>query len=385
MSEQSPLDLYNVIVEIGEADWIDEIRIFGSRRYLSNSSYGSDIDLLIVPNRQVPIDKLREIVKEPYIDAFMLDGALAVSAMNDTRINVEDAARAIGLNAKPLWSRAKGWLTGEEYRTLDIVPDKNPTTTRPNKGAIILFCALSSEFSAVRKRLGKGARKTHPRIPPYYRAYVKTASGKERLVIAVQTGVASVNAGISATRILDYFDEPKLAVLVGITAGLKVEKPTAKSPRLGDILVPTATVDVESGKRTPKGKEKAGQIIPVSANNQMAVSSWAKFNRWSKKWKRSIKGKKIAPKMFAGCTLACSASVVGYNEYAQSLKDHDRKIAGIEMEAVGVATACQGRCDFLVVKAISDWADEKKGDGKHAYCTKVSADLVISMIEDETI
>ena len=169
MSEQSPLDLYNVIVEIGEADWIDEIRIFGSRRYVSNSSYGSDIDLLIVPNRQVPIDTLREIVKEPYIDAFMLDGALAISAMNDTRINVEDAARVIGLNAKPLWSRAKGWLTGEEYRTLDIVPDKNPTTTRPNKGAIILFCALSSEFSAVRKRLGKGVRKTHPRIPCGYR------------------------------------------------------------------------------------------------------------------------------------------------------------------------------------------------------------------------
>jgi nucleoside phosphorylase len=55
------------------------------------------------------------------------------------------------------------------------------------------------------------------------------------------------------------------------------------------------------------------------------------------------------------------------------------------MEAVGVATACQGRCDFLVVKSISDWADDKKGDSQHSYCTKVSADLVVSMIEDETI
>lgn len=69
--------------------------------------------------------------------------------------------------------------------------------------------------------------------------------------------------------------------------------------RLGDILVPTATVDIETGKLTPKGKEKADQKIPVSANNQKAVSSWAKFNRWSREWKRSIKGKKIAPKMFA--------------------------------------------------------------------------------------
>jgi nucleoside phosphorylase len=77
--------------------------------------------------------------------------------------------------------------------------------------------------------------------------------------------------------------------------------------------------------------------------------------------------------------------VIAYDEYAQSLKQHDRKIAGIEMEAVGVAMACHGRCDFLVVKSISDWADEKKGDSQHSYRTKASADLVVSMIEDETI
>jgi nucleoside phosphorylase len=55
------------------------------------------------------------------------------------------------------------------------------------------------------------------------------------------------------------------------------------------------------------------------------------------------------------------------------------------MEAVGVALACYGRCDFLVVKSISDWADKAKGDDLHSYCTQISADLVISMIEDETI
>jgi hypothetical protein len=137
--------------------------------------------------RKVQIDK-RAIIREPCIDAFMLDGAPAISAMNDTRINVAEAEGVMGLDAVALWSRAEGWLTGEDYRTLDIIPDKVPTMTRPNQGAIILFCALASEFSAVRKRLRTGTQKTHPRIPPYYRAYVKTVSGKERLVVAVQTG-----------------------------------------------------------------------------------------------------------------------------------------------------------------------------------------------------
>ena len=65
-----------------------------------------------------------------------------------------------------------------------------------------------------------------------------------------------MNAGISATRILDYFDNPHLAVLVGITAGIKDKKRNKNPRQLGDILVPTATVDVEAGRVTPKGKEK---------------------------------------------------------------------------------------------------------------------------------
>src|SRR5258708_6333440 len=331
MSDQRLLDLYNVILSLGEAEWVEEIRIFGSRRYLQNASYGSDIDLLIVPNRQVPIDKLRAIIREPYVDAFLLDGALAISAMNDTRLNVVEAEEVKGLNAKTLWSRANGWLAGEEYRTLDTIPDRNPTMTRPNVGAIILFCALASEFSAVSKRLGAGTQKTHPRIPPYYRSYVKTSSGRERLVVAVQTGVAGVNAGISATRILDYFDDPHLAVLVGITAGLKDKKRNKNSRQLGDLLVPTATVDVEAGKVTPKAKEKAEQKIPVPSNHHKPTSPFVHFDAWSQKWKRPIKGQKIPPRMFADCTLACTASVIAHDKYAQSMKGHDRKIAGIEM------------------------------------------------------
>jgi nucleoside phosphorylase len=388
MSDQRPLNLHSLILELGKTEWIDEIKIFGSRRYLSNASYGSDIDLLIVPNRQVKIDDLRATIREPYIDAFLLDGAVAISAMNDTRISMEGAEGTKGLDSVTLWSRESGWLSGDDYRVLDIIPDKIPTMTRPNLGAIIIFTALAAEFSAVRERLGTGTQKTHPRIPPYYRAYVKTVSGKERLVVAVQTGVAGVNAGISATRILDYFDDPEFAVLVGITAGLKEKSDTpnkSQKPALGDILVPTATVDVESGKLTPKGKEHAGQTIPVSQYLQRAVASWTGFGAWATRWKRLVEGADEPPKMFADCTLACTASVIAYDDYAQSLKQHDRKIAGIEMEAVGVATACQGRCDLLIVKAISDWADDQKDNSQHAYCTQVSADLVISMIEDETI
>jgi nucleoside phosphorylase len=403
MSDKRPFDLYKAILALSAAaEWIDEIQIFGSRRYLSNSSYGSDIDLLVVPNRQVQIDKLRDINHEDYIDAFLLDGEVAISSANETRINLDKDNSVNQLNAVRLWSRARGWETGQDYRFLDIIPDKNPAKTVVAVRPIILFCALASEFEAVRKRLGDGVTKTHAYIPPYYRAHVRTNSGRERLVIAVQTGVAGVSAGISATRILDYFDHPEFAVLVGITAGLSDDRPRHRigswfrwfhkasssgnhALNLGDILVPTATVDVEAGKVTPKGKEPAGLTSQVAHNLHRAIASWTGFNAWSQKWPRNLKGVTVYPRMFSDCTLACTASVIAYGEYAQSLKRHNRKIKGIEMEAVGIATACQGRCDFLVVKSISDWADEEKGDDLHSYCTQISSDLVISMIEDETL
>ncbi len=348
MSEQQPLDLYSIVHRLSEADWIAEIKSFGSRRYLSNASYGSDIDLLVVPGRHIQTDKLRALIQEQYIDAFLLDGTIAISTANETRINLADEDSIKHLDAVTLWSRASGWLTGENYRFLDIIPDKVPAMTLGTAGAkpIILFCALASESNAVIARLATGTHKTHARIPPYYRSYVKGKTRGERLVVAVQTGVAGVSAGISATRILDYFDMPQLAVLVGITAGLRDKNPEPKL-RLGDVLVPTATVDVEAGKVTPKGKEPAGLKIPVSQNYQRAVVSWPAYQAWASDWTKDIESKPTAPALIGDYTLACTASVIAYDEYAQSLRGLDRKIAGIEMEAVGITTACLNRCDFL--------------------------------------
>lgn len=76
-------------------------------------------------------------------------------------------------------------MTGEDYRFLDIIPDKAPAMTMGTAGAkpIVLFCALASEFNTVIARLGTGTHKTHARIPPYYRSYMK---GKTKCACAGQ-------------------------------------------------------------------------------------------------------------------------------------------------------------------------------------------------------
>jgi nucleoside phosphorylase len=414
MPEERPFDLYEFVHRIVEAGWIEGIHIFGSRRYLSNASYGSDIDLLVIPNKQVPTDALRKAVDHRYVDAFLLDSGVAISAGNETRIQVGSRGIENSFDSVQIWTRAEGWKTGNDYRILNILPDRTPAMTigtgaRPT----ILFCALESEFAAVVNRLPPGKQTSHPSLPTHYATHLKCASGRKRLVVAVQTGVASVKAGIAATRIFDYFDQPKITILVGITAGLK-----GRGTALGDVLVPTGAVDVESGKVTPKGKEPSGPSIETSPNHRSAialwpglkdwaqrwearrprkatvlkllvdcaVTSWPGLKDWAQRWEARRPERATVSKLLADCTIACTASVIAYDGYAQKYRSHNRKIAGIEMEAIGVGFASLNVCcPFIIVKSISDWADEKKDDMWHQYCMDSVADLVISMLEDETL
>src|SRR4051812_1524192 len=89
MNAEHPFDLYTWVERLCQAEWVHEVHIFGSRRYSSNSSFGSDIDLLIVPNREVSLHEVRSVIDERYIDAFVLKGnSTAVSTANETTIPV---------------------------------------------------------------------------------------------------------------------------------------------------------------------------------------------------------------------------------------------------------------------------------------------------------
>ena len=106
---------------------------------------------------------------------------------------------------------------------------------------------------------------------------------------------------------------------------------------------------------------------------------------WQAAWKTDLTGRSTEPTVHTDCKLACTASVIAFQDQAASYRLIDRKICGIEMEALGVAQASSGRVPLLVIKGISDWANEEKDDGWHRYCMDASADLAIRLISDEVI
>jgi predicted nucleotidyltransferase len=59
MIREKAFDLFSFVEELTKQQpWIERIQIFGSRRYVSNVSYGSDIDLLIHTNEETSTEKL---------------------------------------------------------------------------------------------------------------------------------------------------------------------------------------------------------------------------------------------------------------------------------------------------------------------------------------
>ena len=68
------------------------------------------------------------------------------------------------------------------------------------------------------------------------------------------------------------------------------------------------------------------------------------------------------PNYFIG-HIASSNTVVASTSYKIELRGIDRKFLAVEMEAAGVARACQDRkkpVPFLMIRGISDFSDERK-------------------------
>lgn len=382
MTREQPLDIFTLVQDLTNAHtWINKIQIFGSRRYPENVSFGSDVDLLVYAQDNASVEELRTAIHHPYVDAFLVSAGVATSVANRSQIHLSDDEGS-DLDAITIWDRANGWLTDQRYRILTTLSDKSPAMSDFNAGAqpVIIFCALATEYNSVVSQMPGSTQEHHWLLGPYHRWHVETVKGRTRLVVVVLTGVASVNAAISATQILSYFHSPEIALLVGITAGLK-----DKNLNLGDLLVPTATVDVESGKKTPKGLEPSGQKLDMDIRLHKALATWPGLNDWRANWNTNLSGAPTTPTVHTDCKLACTSSVIAFKEEAASYKKIDRKISGIEMEALGVAQACRGRAPLLIIKGISDWANTKKNNKWHKYCMEASADLAIKLIVNEVI
>lgn len=242
----------------------------------------------------------------------------------------------------------------------------------------IITALISPEFEYVLKlddwvpleKEGDSAR--------YYKT-IFASSTKSLSVVAVcapQMGMPS--AAVTASKMITHF-HPKYLALVGITAGVPGRV------NLGDVLVADPSWDWGSGKRRPKGRgyELEPDPLPerlspflrslfhdVRLDNDLVTDVWSSWT-----------GPKPAnsPSIHSG-PCASGACVVADGSTVEVIRQHNRKLIGLEMEAYGVMHAAVNSIApqpmAFSIKAVCDFAGPDKSDDLQEFAAFESANLL---------
>jgi nucleoside phosphorylase len=225
-------------------------------------------------------------------------------------------------------------------------------------------------------------------------------------VVMVLGDMGTTPAGQITEKILNTI-QPKLVALVGIAGALD------RDVALGDVVVASEINEfLASSKAVPRGEdfifEYSGRHWDVSFNIRQCVTNFEfADNRAWQSWQQTVSTYRTAinlptnmpdvmrdvPKLHIG-HVASGNTVGAAQGYAVELRGLDRKFLALEMEAAGVAQAARGRqspIDFLVVRGISDFSDQRKaqldvayGGGWRKYAMASAGTFLLELLRSDT-
>ena len=172
---------------------------------------------------------------------------------------------------------------------------------------------------------------------------------------------------------------PRFMAMVGICAGRKGET------NLGDLVAANPTWDYGSGKHSVKDHKPvfkpAPDPLPLTSHVRGILERYEGEHEAILRLRNAFQGARPAtiPKVHIG-PFASGAAVVARAAIMEEVQDQHRKLLAIDMEAFGLASAAtelpRPQPDFLILKGVSDFADEEKGDSHREYAAFMSAQFL---------
>ena len=256
-----------------------------------------------------------------------------------------------------------------------------------------ILCALQEEFSCLIEAFDK-EKWTSIRIPgipiPLKSRYITSAMGEEYKIIAACVGKPGMVATASmAMALFDLAGIDKL-FMTGITAGFKSD-----SINLCDIMIAKSSMDYASGKLIEEGEGvyekkirllKEIQVMTANVELQNLAGQLSEDDELMNKLNQHLKKVHLNAErdLKAHITpVACGPFVVASKEVLNMIKEPDRKLKALDMEAYGLyyaAYLCQKKA--LWIKGVSDFADSNKDDSYHQKAAYASAYFLYLLIKE---
>ena len=220
----------------------------------------------------------------------------------------------------------------------------------------------------------------------YYRGVFKNKTKTFRVVATSSPQMGMVASSTLCMKIIHNF-RPKYIFMPGIAAGVKGEV------NFGDILVADQTYDGTNGKITTTESGDKGfspNPTPLSLDSDLKekVRTYESKARYFFELKEKWQGNKPSTdlKIKIGPVVSVPYVIQNENELI-SLKDHQRKLIGLEMEIFGVFYSANNgfnpKPKAMAIKSVCDFGDKEKADNFQKYAAFTSAQFMYDFILNE--
>jgi nucleoside phosphorylase len=266
-------------------------------------------------------------------------------------------------------------------KPLDTVEDFN---TR-----VLIVSALSQEHEAVKRNVLRRQRQPVDQIRKGGNYLDRTVIRKSSFAVDVYAtcmhGMGMVPAAIlTSTAIISV--NPKIVFMAGICAGV----PDATS--VGDIVIGTDIFDYGVGKVTPEKTQPDYPHVVMSQSMGRALNAHLSISSVGADIHAGYDFEAGKPPQHPKIKLgyfASGAAVVADAQVMASIREHQRSLLALYMEAYGVAKATQssGGIELIIAKSVSDHAGADKLSSTAAsnsvfreYCCYASATVIADII-----
>lgn len=262
-----------------------------------------------------------------------------------------------------------------------------PKPEREQFDIVVITALHDTEFEAL---------KNLPLAQTIYRSnndstnYRECTIGTKSVLFATDDKMGMATASALSTKVISKFS-PKYLIMAGIAAGVK-----DKEKNYGDILVCRSTWNYESGKYKYNQKTKTTTFEPNPEQIELESSLVHIINdlksdrpllegirsSFSPTETDKLPAKNL--KVFMG-PMASGSAVVADERKIASIRRKNRKLIGIDMETFGVYYAAKSFANnnftlAISIKAISDFADQRKSDKYRNFAAHTSANFIYQLI-----
>ena len=190
--------------------------------------------------------------------------------------------------------------------------------------------------------------------------------GAKVFLVQSEMGVEGRGGAILAIqRAIDILS-PSAVIMVGIAFGADPNK-----QRIGDILVSQQILDYDL-QRVSSGPDH--RLVIIARGNKVAASPrlLSRFRAGAMAWKKANE-----PANVEFVLVLSGAKLVDHQDFREQLRAFGSYTIGGEMEGAGLYVAAQrNRVDWILVKAICDWADGNKSSNKATRQKLAATDAV---------